>query len=77
MLRQEAEENGLSLQHQVLAVLDKHTAASRLKGLFKNTAGLDASVWCDAPLPGVRREPARAALEPWDTLIAPSICGSR
>lgn len=34
-------------------------------------AVLDASVWCDALLPGVRKAPTRLALEPYATLAAP------
>lgn len=34
-------------------------------------AVIDASVWCDALLPGDRKVPTRQALEPYATLAAP------
>ena len=36
-----------------------------------SAAVVDASVWCDALLPGSRRDAARAALEPYTVVIAP------
>lgn len=32
---------------------------------------VDASVWCDALLPGSRKEPTRQALDPYSTIAAP------